>query len=128
MKREPNFSFAGLKAQQDEFGGRILLGENMGCGTIVLAADRGAVCWGWVFNCISSSTTCILIPSSTEFDFRWAFRNPYIPLIRRVSCGHVTAVGGEGEEGYEVVCLNDGHSGSVSLSNNEEMKIGLKLI
>jgi len=27
---------AGLKAQRDEGGGRILLGENMGCGAIVL--------------------------------------------------------------------------------------------
>ena len=40
-----------------------------------------------------------------------------------MSFGHVTA----GGWGYEVVCLNDDHSGCVSLSDNEEMKMELKL-
>jgi hypothetical protein len=111
--------------QRDKGDGRILLGDNTGCGAIVLR-PIGVLCIGvGFFNCTSSSTACtrILTPTPTEFDFRRAFRNATTALIWRVSFGHVTADGW----GYEVVCINDGHSGSVSPSNNEEMKMELKL-
>jgi len=112
-----------LKPQRDEGDGRIPLGDNTSCGAIVLW-PIGVLCvGGWVFNRTFSSTACILTPTPTEFDFRWAFRNATTALIRRVSFGHVTADGW----GYEVVCINDGHCGSVSLSDNEEMQMELQL-
>jgi hypothetical protein len=128
LKREPNFSFAGLKTQRDEFDERILLGVNMGCGGDGSCGRSGCCVLGLGFQ-LHTHVDHMYINSEfhrTILDFRRAFRNASTPLIRRVSCGHVT--GGWGGVGYEVVCLNDGHSGSFSLSNNEEKKIGLKLI
>jgi hypothetical protein len=43
------FFFAGMKAQRDESGGRILLGNNTGCGAIVLRLI-GVLCVGFGFS------------------------------------------------------------------------------